>query len=193
MSRRHVPVGLGVAVLLCLPGLAHAQGNPIELGIDASINRSISDPSATTVLLPTGPLGGALITGANKSFRVGFFLSPTVSIEPAVSFILIDPEGEGSSRVLGLGLGALFHFSGDPAGTQGYVRPFVGFDQFKSSGSDAENIISVGAGIGVKLPVAKQLKARLEVAYVHGFENSDAFIPAQDIISFLFGFSFYTK
>ncbi len=193
MSRRHVPLGLGVAVLLCLPVLAHTQGNPVELGIDASINRSISDPSATTVLLPTGPLGGVLLASANKSFRVGFFVSPAISIEPAISFILIDPEGSGSTRVLGLGLGALFHFSGDPTGTQGYVRPFVGFDQLKSSGSDAENVISVGAGVGVKLPVANQLKTRLEVAYVHGFENSDAFIPAQDVISFLFGLSFYTK
>lgn len=195
MPNSRTAVVWGLAVLAFVPAAARAQGNPIELGMDASLNFQLSDDAgkSTSLALPTGPLAGALVVGANKSFRIGFFVSPTVSIEPAVSLIWFKPQGGSATRLLGFGLGTLIHFSGDAERAQFYVRPYVGVDHAKSGGSESENRFSAGAGLGVKIPVAERLKARLEAALVHGFANDSKGIPSENVVALMFGFSYYTK
>ena len=185
----------GLTALAILPASARAQGNPIELGMDASLNFQLSQDAgkSTSLFLPTGPLAGGLVTGANKSFRVGFFVSPTISIEPAVSLMWFKPNGGSATRLVGLGLGSLIHFSGDSDRAQVYVRPYVGLDHAKSGDAESVERFSAGGGIGVKVPVANRLKLRLEGAFVHGFSNDTKGVASENVVALMFGFSYYTK
>jgi len=180
---------LGAGLLtMFLTTAAPAQ---VEFGLDGVFGRQISgDDKHTLVSLPTGTFSNALVTSLSKSFRVGFFVSPTISIEPSFAFFILDEEGaDNAVRVLGLGLAALIHLSSDPTAAQFYVRPYVGMDNAKSGSNDARSQFSVGGGVGVKLPVVEHFKFRMEAGYVHGFENTGDGIPSQDVIAVLLGFS----
>ncbi len=102
VSRNAAVIAFSLTALAFLPAPAWAQGNPIELGMDASLNFQLSQDAgkSTSLFLPTGPLAGGLVTGANKSFRVGFFVSPTISIEPAVSLMWFKPNGGSATRLV---------------------------------------------------------------------------------------------
>ena len=51
--------------------------------------------------------------------------------------------------------------------------------------------MSLGVGLGVKLPMLGQLAARLELEYAHGFDNDD--FPNVNSLAAVFGFSFFTR
>lgn len=167
------------AVLAATAATAGAQqSNPVELGIDASLATTVgSSPNITTIAIPAG------------SFRVGFFVTPAVSIEPRVG--LVSMSGGGSTTTIYSGsVGMLYHFAVNPVGTGVYVRPFVGVNGTSGSGS-SENQANVGAGLGVKIPFASRLATRLEANYAHNF-SSGAFASSNQI-GVDVGLSFFTR
>ncbi len=188
MSSGNRTILAAAVALLLATTTAPAQ---VEFGMDGVFGRQISgDDKVTVVSLPTGTFGNALVTSLQKSFRVGFFISPSISIEPSFAFFVFDQEGpDNAVRVLGLGLAALIHLSNDPTAAQFYVRPYVGLDNTKSGSSDSRNQFSAGGGVGVKLPVVDHFKVRLEAGYVHGFENTGDGVSGQDVLALLVGFS----
>ncbi len=58
-------------------------------------------------------------------------------------------------------------------------------------GGSSETQFNLGGGIGVKLPVAERMAARLEANYAHAFET-DRF-ASSDAVSLTVGFSFFTR
>ena len=165
--------------------LAAQPAAPIELGVDANITRD-DRSDATTFALPLGRV------------RAGFFLSPSLSLEPALSVQRTSAENGSSTRVGGA-LGLLAHLGGVPTGryrtTSVYVRPFVGFDRFSFDPDDGDGASAtqgnVGAGLGAKFPVGDRLAWRLEAVYTRLLETDDA--PSGNLFGLNLGLSFHTR
>jgi len=170
-----------VLTLLALASPAVAQNaNPIELGLDGVLAVNLETPRSTSLVIPV------------QRLRAGFFVTPTISLEPALSLNRYSSNGS-SSTDLDFVAGALFHLNPSRASAQPYLRPFVeilhrSFDGDVGGGSI--NTAVLGGGIGIKLPIADRFAWRLEGAYSHVLERDR--VPAQNILSAYFGFSFFT-
>jgi hypothetical protein len=142
-----------------------------EIGIDAGISFGLGDPSTTTISIPA------------QHIRMGFFVSPVLSIEPTLG--LTSTSGGGATVTLyNVGLGALYHFSPSRAANQFYVRPFLNIVGFSGGGtSDSEAVFGVGGGL--KIPLRDRIASRFEANFAHA-DGSDA-------IGLLAGLSFYTR
>lgn len=176
-----------------VPGSLGAQDTgpqrPIELGMDAALSYESRDNLKVTAL--TLPV---------TRFRVGFFLSDALSLEPAVAFrytrVTIENPITGDDRTdsgtsYALSLGLLYHFRQDRAQSQPYLRPFVGFNGFSGDGNSGSQI-SLGGAFGMKIPLADRFGSRIEVGYTHRLENEPDFQSANEL--FLgFGLSFFTR
>jgi hypothetical protein len=190
-----------LAAAFALPALALAQDTaqkkPIELGIDAAIARESEDGrKVTSLVLPI------------SRFRVGFFLTDAVSLEPSVSFSYyhisrdIDIPGfDGTSSGFNydLDVGLLYHFRTDRTKAQPYVRPFLGLRGFSADNEspnsdfpDSGTQVSFGAGLGYKIPLANRVGTRLEVGYSHAGENEPVFSKSNRIFLSI-GLSFLTR
>lgn len=158
----------------------------LELGVDAGAVFGLGSQSSVNVSLP------------GSRFRVGFFqLGSRISIEPAAGFSYDKVEGTDGLFSYNLEVGALYHFEplidvriderttltrvGVP-----YVRPFVGVTGF-TGGNSSDSEISLGAGLGTRLPFRQNLPIRLEANLGYGFDNKAT------RIGLLAGLSFFPR
>ena len=107
---RHFAFAVSAVLVLSSPALAQKQ-NPIEFGIDGALTYGLDSPHVTEVSIPI------------QRLRVGFFVSPAVSIEPSAA-LSRNSESGSSATILDLGVGALFHLSTVRAGRGLDVRGF---------------------------------------------------------------------
>ena len=162
--------------ILTLSASASAQrstsANPSpEIGMDAGIGFRLTDPSFTTVAIPV------------PAIRMGFFVSPALSIEPTLGLTSVSGGGI-SGTDYAIGVGALYHFSPSRAANQFYVRPFVNING--SSGDlGSGSSVAFGVGGGLKIPLRDRIASRFEA----NFQHSDG----ADAIGLLAGLSFYTR
>ena len=142
-----------------------------EIGIDAGITFGLGTPSVTTIAIPA------------QQIRMGFFVSPALSIEP--TFGLQSVSGGGATfTVYNIGAGALYHFSPSRAANQFYVRPFL--NVVGTSGGGTSNSTAVfGIGGGLKVPLRDRIASRFEANFAHG--------DGDNAIGLLAGLSFYTR
>jgi hypothetical protein len=153
---------------------------PIELGIDGSVTFQLEEPHVTSVLLPF------------QRFRVGFFTSENVSVEPSLALNYFHVSG-ASQTGLTADLGLLYHFPAAPSGARFYLRPFGGLSLNASSGEGSDDTVTrfhLGGGLGVKIPLADRLRTRMEVNLEHGFKNDD--VRSRNTLGLSAGFSFFT-
>ncbi|MGZ8377421.1 MAG: hypothetical protein ACXW0Z_09275 [Gemmatirosa sp.] len=160
-----------------------------EFGLDAGATIGLGDESSVSIALP-----------ASRA-RVGFFLTADTrwSLEPAVGLNYRKVEGSDGSLNYDLEFGALYHFSpptnltGGLGGTGGpivrssvaYARPFIGLTGTTAGDGDTE--VSVGGGLGIKVPWRESLAWRAEANLGYGFDNEALRIGA------LLGVSFFTR
>lgn len=142
-----------------------------EIGIDAGITFGLGTPSVTIISIPA------------QQIRMGFFVSPALSIEP--TFGLTSSSGGGfSSTIYNLGAGVLYHFSPSRVQNQFYVRPFL--NVVGTSGDIGSSSTAVfGIGGGVKVPLRDRIASRFEANFQHG--------DGDNAIGLLAGLSFYTR
>jgi hypothetical protein len=169
--------------ILTLSASASAQrssgysGNPSpEIGMDAGLSIGLGNNSGTVFQVPV------------QAIRMGFFVSPVISIEPSVGFTSFSGGGfSGTQYTLGAGL--LYHFSASRASNQFYIRPFVGVDG-TSGDLGSGSAVSFGVGGGLKIPLRDRIATRFEAAFGHtGGQNGG---NGSDAIGLLAGLSFYT-
>lgn len=165
------------AGLLAAAAPASAQ---VEIGMDASFSSTSFDDidqSATQVNFP------------EQSIRAGFFVSPSMSVEPSLGFSVLD-VGDESITALAAGVDLLFHFSPDVSAPQLFVA--VGPEVMRVDlGDEGESQFGLGGDFGVKLPVARQLAVRLAAFYTRFFETEALFGSNQFGVSA--GLSFFTE
>jgi len=154
------------------------SANPVELGIDAVIASTVgSSPNYTQVSIP------------DAVFRVGFFVSNDLSIEPRVGISSISGGGSTFTSYNGE-LGLLYHFiPGERPGAGVYVRPFAGFTGTSGGGNDTQ--ARIGVGLGTKIPFADRLATRLELNYGHAFSTDNN--TGGNEIGASIGLSFFTR
>ena len=150
--------------------------HPVELGIDGGITFGLDDPKVTVVSLPA------------QDFRVGFFMSDFLEIEPRFGLTSVHTAGN-SLTTYNVEFGVLYMPSGDRVGKGVYLRPFLGISGVSASGGGSNNSGFAGIGAGLKIPLEnRRLATRLEANYAHGFDNGGS-----NQIGLLFGLSFYTR
>lgn len=150
---------------------------PREFGIDGGATIGFGDLEGTAIQFPA------------QNFRVGFFRSPTTSIEPFGSLNYFS-FGDADITQVSVGTGVLYHFSPDRARGQAYVRPFAAVD-FVSGGGESETQFQVGGGLGVKVPWQDRFAWRLEAALGYAVETGD--LPGGPTLGLLAGLSFFTR
>ena len=146
-----------------------------ELGVDAGLQFTLDSPRTTSFQIPI------------QGIRMGFYVSPAISIEPSINLNSTSFQGGGSLTTYGVGLGMLYHFSTSRAAKQVYVRPFIGLDGFSGSGN-SDSAFSFGGGFGVKVPVGDRFASRFEANLSHASNNG----ASQNAIGLLAGLSVYT-
>jgi outer membrane protein with beta-barrel domain len=153
---------------------------PIELGFDAGINSELSGTNKTTAF--QAPL---------QQIRAGFFMSPTVSIEPTLSLATQSTSGVANSSVTAyaIGTGVLWHLSDNRSANQIYLRPYLGFAGISTSGASA-SAFSFGGGVGYKMPMANRFATRLEANMSR--TNAHNGVPAMNQLNLLAGLSVYS-
>jgi hypothetical protein len=179
-------LSLATFSLLALSSTAIAQrGGAVvepspELGVDAALTFDLSgNPKTTTLALPV------------QGIRAGFFLSPTMSLEP--SFHLNTVSGGGTSATeYGVGVAMLWHLSPSRTANQWYLRPFIDFSGFSFSGSPSQSAVTFGGGVGIKMPIGtgNRFATRFEGAFGHTGSHNGT--PASDALALLAGLSVYT-
>jgi len=153
-----------------------AQQGDVELGIDSGVTVSIVSDSDnfTTICLPC------------QRFRVGFFMSDAVSLEPAITLNVLSGGGETLTHFTG-GASLLYHFRSDPHRTRVFLRGGAQFTLVDVGGASV-NQFAAGGGFGVKVPAGGGA-VRLEGIGLYNFENDD-FQSSFDLGA-LIGFSFF--
>ena len=166
---------------------AHAQddgdGRPIELGIDAGINITLGSNAVTTVSVPA------------QRFRVGFYLSDVISIEPSMSLNYTHYK-DGSAKAFSGEIGVIFNTAAVENDNRFYLRPFGGYEHIGiTSGTSKTGNTQpyAGAGAGVRMPIVDRLQARIEANYAHVFDSKSDTDTARNVVGLLAGFSFLTK
>lgn len=177
MINKRLVFMMGPAVaLLAFAQPAVAQ---VELGLDAglSISSIDSDFDTDNIFEASIPI---------QRVRAGFFLSPKIEIEPAVSLTIID-AGDETLTVALLATDLLIHFGEDTEVSRFFVAvgPSLAIIDV---GDFSETQFALGADIGVKTPASNQLLFRIAAGYTRWFETDDSFAVNEFGLSF--GFSF---
>src|SRR4051812_24039495 len=153
-------LSLAALSILAVSASASAQrsgsmSNPSpEIGLDAAITFGLGDANGTTIAIPA------------QSLRMGFFVSPQLSIEP--SFGLTSLSGGGTTvTTYQVGVGALYHFSPSRAANQFYVRPFIDIVGASVTGGGSDSQALFGVGGGIKIPLRDRIASRFEANFQH--------------------------
>jgi hypothetical protein len=198
--RTSLPNRLGwcvaAAALLILPAkrLAAQQG-AVELGIDSEMAYHILKGSGNDVFQISLPLSSGDLPRAHNAFRVGFFASDRVSIEPSLSFGYLNPERTGYRWNLGLATVLQYHLVADPS----RLRPYLGlganvsvFHEYPGAGTGmTSSQFGVSGEFGLKIPLQDRLGLRL-AGGVGQFFRSKTFVNRTSLFGTL-GISYFTK
>jgi hypothetical protein len=178
MMRKFSLATLLLALAAVQAGAQSTGPRPLELGIDAGVSIGLDDDSFTMIDIPV------------QAFRIGFPVSPRISLEPKLRINVLTGEGDTFSTYRGE-LGLLYHLGSDRypgayhrAGL--YLRPFVGIVGFSNGDSDSAGLL--GAGVGYKMPLVSRLSSRFEANFAHYFGDGDA-----NELGLLAGLSFFTR
>jgi hypothetical protein len=181
---------LAALVLFAFASAADAQQKgTIEIGADNAIGYVITskfqDADVPDALFATIPFG---------TWRFGFFINETFSIEPGVGFdfvSLTDDAGGAMALdftadvVYNMPSGLLFH----AGGILTYMRDDPGGDVDAETASQ----FGFGAGVGYRYQLVDMLYLRIGARGYYLLESEDDFLPASTWIAGTFGFSFMTK
>jgi len=187
-------IALIVVCLASFAGSARAQTKgAAEIGFDFGLNYGITDAvetpfgtfdtdNITSVGVPSQDFGALL-----QNVRVGCYVSNTSEIETAFGFSLVDVGGS-SLWQLGLGLDYVHNFSAHT------TRPFIRLGPTVSilhSDDVSDSQAGVGAGGGVRTPIADRLDLRFEGGFNRVFKTDER-VGRWDLL-FSVGLSFFSK
>lgn len=167
---------------LSFPRMGRAQApGAIELGMDALLAvTSVDQPRTSSITTFDFPV---------QAFRMGFGLTPRISLEPTLGIHTSSGDGSFHSVTFDLGVPIELAKGGSP-GSDYFLRPLIGLRSFSVEGSSSTQT-SLGIGIGARVPIIPRLAARFEARYRRGFKNDN--FAAFDEFGLLGGLSFFTR
>ena len=177
-----VPGVAAVMALVVMASSAASAQRTVELGLDAGATFGLGDQSSVSISLP-----------ASRA-RAGFFQPGSAwSLEPAVGLSFAKVEGVEGVLFYEVEFGALYHLKPVVVASVDrneiiarvpatYIRPFVGLTGY--TGDEADNEVSLGAGLGIKVPWRQALSWRLEANLGYGLDNEALRIGALAGVSF---------
>jgi len=172
-----------VALSALLTDLGHAQGRPVELGLDGAVSISRIDG-----------VGGAGSSSAQtwafpvQRARVGVFPASRVQLQLTMGFSVAD-FGAVSTVRLTVGLATEYQMTGRDVRSGLFASGGVALDLLSHNGSDLQ--WTAGGGIGYRAPLGDRLAFRpaLEVGRSFGSKLR----PGRTTVSGLVGLSFFTR
>ena len=167
----------------------------MEFGIDASFARQSfhSEPDRN---------GREITTNVNTIaipqavIRAGFFITPSVAIEPAFG-LRYQHVGDQTSSTTIFDVGLPIYLSQNRREDQLFIRPVVGLDHISFDATGADNVggsdtqFNFGVGLGIKIPLSDRFASRFEAQYRHAPKTDRSF--AYDLIAALVGISVYVR
>ena len=173
--RTHATI-IGLLALLVGPSPLVAQRG-MELGADLGLGVQFyqGGGSVFQVTVPT-------------AFRAGFPVGSSASFEPRVAFQLASGGGSTATN-LDITAAGLIGFGGSQGSSRPYFAILPEFSHVSVSGGSASQF-GLGAGVGVRMIRSERFGPRLELQYMHGFENDN--FNSTNSINALIGFSFFT-
>jgi hypothetical protein len=127
--------------------------NQFEIGMDAALGFANSN---TVFQLPV------------QAIRFGYFVSPTVSIEPTLGLT----TGSGLT-LINFDVGVPFDLTQTDNGGNIFLRPLFGLaHQSFSGGLGSNTTTSLGDGAGILVPMMSHFDSRFEARYRRWFGNN---------------------
>jgi hypothetical protein len=161
MSHRFILASMA----LCLPcSFALAQATPkagaFEIGIDATLSHTLDGDHATSIGL------------IDQLLRVGYFLTPHVSVESGLTLSYQSIEGS-SGLFTAVQAGVLLNQSAEEKRLQLYLHPYAVLSSVRFSAdvsiegpySSTVTRTGLGLGAGMRIPLATRLASRLEAQF----------------------------
>lgn len=159
------------ALAVCiLPAPVRSQQGAIELGVDAELAYLFIDGVDDHLLQVALPVGnsGISVPRTQGGFRIGYFLSDVVSVEPGVSLGVLSSENSTFTQ-LGLSTAIILHESAEAS-----PRKFAGVGggwNLEDGESDSTHQFSLFGTLGMKIAAAERLSLRLAAGAARFFEN----------------------
>ena len=148
-----------------------------ELGTDVGFAIGLADPKSLSIDIPTGLL------------RAGYYITPVITLEPALSFHSLAQESAEGQTFWMLQLGGLYHLSPDRRQDQFFVHPSIGLTGGSQGVSD---FTFLNGTFGWKNPMlAGRLVMRLEGGISYRLKEGP--IDSELSVIGLAGWSIYTK
>jgi hypothetical protein len=148
-----------------------------ELGTDMSVSLGIDDPKTFSIDIPTGLV------------RAGYYVSPVLSLEPALVFSSTAIENQTAQSFWMLQLGGLYHLSTNRRQQQIFIHPSIGFTGGSGGGT---SFTILNAFVGLKRPiVGGRLALRGEAGLSHRLKEGP--IDGATSIVATLGWSVYTR
>ena len=168
LANRWIPAG-SLVLSLMLPGLAAAQGKPLEIRADF-VTLETSDGDTDIALEFPG------------SLAMAFYFSRQFALEPAVLINNINAD-DASATLFGFGLSAPFYFKADEGKSGLFVSPGIFFS--KATGDfETDAMFDYGVDVGFKMPVKERISTRLAVTFRDGDSSDKAVVGASFGIGF---------
>jgi len=181
---RSVPAACAATLLSAGVALAQ-QPTRVEFGIDAALTHVSLD-------LDPGSASYNVFELPVRAVRAGFEVTPLVSVEPTLGIQSV--SGDAGETRLNFDIGVPISLSGplNPAVTQAFLRPLIGFRHESFTGEHGDTQTALGVGIGMRAHMSGRLAARFEARYVHGLRAGD-FLKSTNELGLLAGVSFFTR
>lgn len=181
---------LAALVLFAFASAANAQQKgTIEIGADNAIGYAITskfmDADVPDAFFASIPFG---------TWRFGFFINETFSIEPSISFDFASfTDDAGSFMDLGFGADVVYNMPSGLLFHAGGAIMYMKDDPGGGAESESASQFGFGGGVGYRYQLVDMLYLRFGARGMYWLESEDDLLPGRIDIAGVFGFSFMTK
>lgn len=173
MVRKLVTVVLALALSASVGAAQAASGKSTELtaGILGLSYTTCSGCDGLFIASTGGAEQGVFSGLGGASVGLGFYLSPGVSIEPTLSLSTLSGGGE-TLTIIGIGAAVPYYFAKGWGHKGGYIAPRFSYNSISGGGTSSSQM-TVGVGLGTKVPLNTMAALRLQANFDLGLESSD--------------------
>lgn len=169
MVRKFVAVFFALALLGASAGAAQEKATELTAGVIGLSYTTCSGCDGLLIASTGGAENGVFSGLGGGSVGVGFYLSPSLSIEPTVAFSTLSGGGT-TLTIFSVGAAVPFYFAKGWGRKGPYIAPRFTYNSISGSGSSASQV-AAGAGIGTKVALNEMAALRLQANFDYGFEG----------------------